>query len=78
MIINNALRKRLEKLLPKNYRQEVVDRMKKKGKTIHPNTVGNVLRGSYNPEVALEILKLHTAQKSLRRRFDKATLQSAA
>jgi len=79
MVINAALRKRLEKLLPKNYRQEVVDRMKTRyGKDIHPNTVYNTLHGSKNPEVALEILKLYNEQKSLADQLDKAMIESAA
>ncbi|MBA4056649.1 MAG: hypothetical protein C0490_18185 [Marivirga sp.] len=55
---NNALRKRLEILLPNDYRQVIVDRLKDRGIKVHPNTVGNVLNGSNNTEVALEILKL--------------------
>lgn len=78
MIINNALRKRLEKLLPKNYRRLVVDRLKEKGVTIHPNTVRNVLHGSNNLAVAVEILKLYNEQKALKRRFVSASLQAAA
>jgi len=65
MIINNALRKRIEKVLPKNYRKTIVDRLKERGKDIHPNTVYNVLNGSPNNEVALEILKLYNEQKKI-------------
>lgn len=64
MIINNALRKRLNKLLPKNYRKVVVERLKARGKTVHPNTVANVLNGNENNEVALEILKLYNEIKN--------------
>jgi hypothetical protein len=65
MIINNALRKRIEKLLPKNYRKAIVDRLKVRGIEIHPNTVYNVLHGSENNEVALEILRLYNEEKKL-------------
>jgi IS30 family transposase len=65
MIINNALRKRIEKLLPKNYRKTIVDKLKERGIEIHPNTVYNVLHGSQNNEVSLEILRLYNEQKKL-------------
>ena len=63
MLIKAPLRRELEKLLPKNYRQVVVDRLKAKKKTVHPNTVYNVLHGSQNDEVALEIIKLYNEKK---------------
>lgn len=81
MIIDNAQRKRIQKLLPKNYRKTVIDRLKAKGKTYHPNTVRNVLFGSPNLEVAEEILRLcNEQQKSLKRfkRFADAIVDKAA
>jgi len=63
MIINNALRRRIKKFLPKNYRKIVVDRLKTQGKDYHRNTIRNVLNGSPNMEVALEIVKLYHEHK---------------
>lgn len=65
MAINNALRKRLKILLPKNYRQTVVARLLERGIKVHSNTVYNVLHGSENPDVMLEIIKLCNEEKSL-------------
>lgn len=70
MKINKALRKRLEILLPNDYRQVVVDRLKERGITVHPNTVRNVLDGSNNPVVALELLKLGNEMKMSQKQFD--------
>jgi hypothetical protein len=70
MKINTALRKRLEILLPKNYRQVIVDRLKENGITVHPNTVTNVLNGSDNVDVALELLKLGNEKKESQKQFD--------
>jgi hypothetical protein len=63
MIIDKALRRRMKKLLPKNYRQLVVERLKEKGRVYHPNTVRNVLNGSPNMEVAQELLDLLKEQQ---------------
>lgn len=63
MIINKALRKQLTKVLPKNYRLVIVERLKQRGLAVHPNTVSNVLRGSKNNAVALELLKLYNEEK---------------
>ncbi len=76
MIINTAFRKRIQKLLPKNYRQVIVDRLKERGITVHDNTVYNVLHGSENDEVALEILKLHNERKALQKQLAEAMIES--
>lgn len=68
MIIDSALRRRIKKLLPKNYRKVIVDRLLVKGRKYHANTIGNVLNGSPNLEVAEEILRLyHEELKSLQK-----------
>lgn len=69
MIIDKALRRRIKKLLPKNYRKTIVERLKEQGKLYHPNTIRNVLNGSPNLEVALEILKLYNEEKKSLQRF---------
>lgn len=58
MQIGSALRKRIEKFLPNNYRAVIVARLEAQGKKYHPNTVRNVLFGSANATVALELIKL--------------------
>lgn len=68
MIINSALRKRLNLLLPKDYRREIVDRLKERGIKVHPNTVSNALNGSDNQVVVAEILKLANERKALRKK----------
>lgn len=70
MKINNALRKTIEPLLPNDYRQVIVDRLKKKNISVHPNTVKNVLDGSENPTVALEILKLANEMRESQKQFN--------
>lgn len=68
MIIDKALRKRIKKLLPKDYRRIILERLKEQGKVYHRNTITNVLNGSPNLEVAQEILKLYNEEK---KRFEK-------
>jgi hypothetical protein len=81
MIIDKALSKRLKKLLPKNYRQIIVDRLKQKGTTYHPNTIRNVLNGSPNLEVAEAIVELCNEKRKSLSRFNRrahAILETAA
>jgi hypothetical protein len=59
MIINNNIREKIKPYLPFNYRSIVVERLKDKNVSVHPNTVSNVLNGSYNIIVAIEILQLY-------------------
>jgi len=75
MKITNALRKRLEILLPHEYRGIVVERLKARGISIHPNTVYNVLHGSDNTEVAVELMKLAREQKSSQKQFKELSKQ---
>jgi len=63
MKITKALRKELEKYLPKNYRKIIVDRLAEKGITVHPNTVRNTLIGNDNLEVAIQLVKLSNEEK---------------
>jgi len=71
MKINIALRKRLENLLPHDYRQVIVDRLKARNITVHPNTVTNALmNGSENAQVVLEILKLGNEMKASQKQFN--------
>jgi DNA transposition AAA+ family ATPase len=63
MKITNALRKRINLFLPKNYRKEIVDRLKKRNIKVHPNTVSHTLNGGNNDVVAAEILQLANEQK---------------
>lgn len=69
MIIDKALRRRMKKLLPKNYRKLIVERLAAKGKVYHPNTVRNVLHGSPNLEVAQELLALLEEQQKSVEKF---------
>lgn len=69
MIIDKALSRRMKKLLPKNYRKLIVERLKTKGKDYHPNTIRNVLNGSPNMEVAQELVQLLEEQKESLNRF---------
>lgn len=69
MIIDSALRKRIKKLLPKNYRKTIVERLAAKGQIYHPNTIRNVLHGSPNMQVAEEILQLCNEQKQAFKKF---------
>jgi hypothetical protein len=76
MKINDTLRKRLKPLLPSNYRQVVVERLKNRGITVHPNTVQNALAGKgENPAVVLELLKLGNEMKQSQQQFDLLAMQ---
>jgi len=66
MIITSAQKEQLESLLPKDYRQIIVKRLKKKHINVHPNTVSNALNGSDNETVAAEIIKLYLEIKASR------------
>jgi len=70
MQINITLRRQLTKLLPKNYRAIVVARLAAQGKHYHPNTVGNVLKGSVNKEIALELLALAKEESESQKKAD--------
>lgn len=72
MIITKALSVRMKKALPKNYRQQIVDRLKLKGKECHPNTVSNVLNGSNNADVALELLNLYNEHREVQKQLHEA------
>jgi hypothetical protein len=64
MKINRTLRKELIPLLPKEYRKIIVNRLRAKGKKVHPNTVSNaLLRGTENDTVVNEILLLANEEK---------------
>ncbi len=69
MIIDKALKRRIQKLLPKNYRKIIVERFAERGKTYHPNTIRNVLNGSPNLEVAEEIIRLCEEQQDTLEKF---------
>ncbi len=75
MIINNALRRRLYELLPKNYRQVVVARLNAKGITVHPNTVRNVLEGNANSVVAAELVELASEGAALEKKANRLVKQ---
>lgn len=74
MKITKALRKELEKYLPKNYRKIIVDRLAEKGIPIHPNTVRNTLMGNDNLIVATQLVKLSNEERvksqKLQKEFD--------
>jgi hypothetical protein len=72
MIINNNIREKIRPYLPWNYRSIVVERLKDKNVSVHPNTVSNVFNGSHNIIVAIEILQLYkeTRHQALRIRRD--------
>ncbi len=71
MIIDKALSRRMKKLLPKNYRKLICERLAAKGKVYHPNTIRNVLNGSPNLEVAQELVELLREQKETWENFRK-------
>jgi len=71
MKIDNTLRKQLKSLLPKNYRQVIVERLEARKITVHPNTVKNVLDGNDNHEVAIELLKLGNEMKASKKASQK-------
>jgi len=70
MQISKRTRKELiDFLLPRDYCRQIVARLAEKGVTVHPNTVRNVLNGSKNPTVALELVKLGNEMKARQRQF---------
>jgi NADPH-dependent 2,4-dienoyl-CoA reductase/sulfur reductase-like enzyme len=75
MRITTAQRQLMKTFLPINYRQVVVARLKKRGITVHPNTVRNVLHGSENLAVAQELKKLADEREAAQNDFDKSIRQ---
>ena len=85
MKINAALRKKLTRLLPKDYRKTIVDRLAERNISVHPNTVSNTLNGrpgSENDDVINELIALaaeeKAKQKNLHKELDKNLKQLSA
>lgn len=79
MKITKAIRKEIAPFLPLKYRMIVVERLKAKGITVHPNTVSNVYKqGTDNPPVAGELIALALENKQLEMKTIKTMTQLSA
>jgi hypothetical protein len=71
MKITDTLKKRVNLLLPKDYRKQIVARLKKRNIIVHPNTVSNVLKGADNELILSELLLLAKEEKQRRKSLKK-------